>query len=201
MKNSKLLIAFYSNNQSSPLDKRVMLAWWHWTHKVCQTLGVTLTHIEVTIKSDDEEKYDPKRCKGYIYKNSQNRIYREIDLEKYSSIGLNSLDDPKGYISMDCALTSWMKTDIRFGNYICLGIDLTMLPKWSRSSILGLIEQCLNVVIHDMQVDYGFAVIMPYRFDPIYYTWGIATGETEQRLIYDANAWLRFARQDCHKYL
>jgi hypothetical protein len=194
----KLVVAYFGGSGGAPLARRVVASWWAWTKTVSQELGVPLTHIDAKFTDKVRGLRDQK---PYDISNYEDRFRQQLECHNVQTLDLNALGDPSGYIAFDWTITSSAGVDQQFGSIALLGLDMCVVAGWDRSDLVTFLHRTTDMALKVMQVDYGFAVVMPKQSAPSSYAMGIASRGSDERLVFDATAWRRFARRDCRKYL
>lgn len=139
-----------------------------------------------------------KENKAYSFAKARSRFDEQLSGDNLTSLGLTSMASrPDGSIAFkwdwDAEFVyrdrSWTAS---------LGCDLSS----RRSDWLMLADECRRVVSECMGIEYGFVALMPEEHMPNGYVIGLAAGGFGkdgcwEDFIVDANAWRRFARDEC----
>jgi hypothetical protein len=190
-----LIIARYGDKHSfaPQLD---FTKWLREQEMLVSSFGSHLTHI---LASFIKKPLGLKENDVYCLPRAKKKFENEIERSNVLSLGFNTMiSEPKGSMIFDWDYTSWLGSSPDCNLMSIIGVDIKLLKGQKKRFIQELIEQTLINDCTQFDVNCGFSAIMGRDFGPAAYATGLAAGDAPDFLLYDANAWMRFAGKQCN---
>jgi hypothetical protein len=194
----KLIIAFFGEDFSNKDMTNILSLWCDWAAELASTMSAPFTHIEAVFRKKPKQL---KEHTPYLISKYLTRIKYQIYENNISEISLYTIDVDYKYIAYDWKLTSSCGSSSHFGSLFLFGIDSKIFLNIQKLLGVGFLYKFYSIAQQYMNINYGFATIMPRKSFPLGYAIGIMSSSAERELVYDATAWRRSARRDCRNVL
>ncbi len=143
---------------------------------------------------------------GRAYRSGKSRR-KKLDAElargNIVELELTLMTKPEGYIAFEYEWAAVVNVTLdRLGPFCALAWETAVRQRdASLPGVVDILDAYGRLTRCMMQTRYGFAAIMPQRFMPMGYAYGLACGGAPTEFVYDANSWTRYGRKECDRVL